>query len=231
MKKNYSKTTIMMLAIALVLFMGAGCNQSEDNDVVDESQKTLEEKSGQAGDISYEKTAGFNEEIDINFRMRDYKDAPDDYNSIDEMRETLIDLEGKATIKVLDIGTTKEIGKIKKAAEGKTFVYVIYEITGAEKNQTSLTIQPRRHDQTGWDPAPQFVTIIDGEDDYGTFSSEDILLEANGYEGEFGGIEFNQNETKQAAANWQIDENQDYYIALKYIDMDGNSKYIKIEQQ
>jgi hypothetical protein len=62
----------------------------------------------------------------------------------------------------MEIGRTDQTDDVHQASEGKEFYYIVYEYLGDENNPNSLTIHPRSMNETGWDPAPQFVIMKDG---------------------------------------------------------------------
>ena len=82
--------------------------------------------------------------------------------------------------------------------------------------------------QTGWDPAPQFVMIEDGDDNYPSSSYSRPLLQSLGYDASLSGPDFTEEEVWVAV--WKVEEGSTPQIALKYIDMDGKAHYLEFEE-
>jgi hypothetical protein len=198
--------------------------------VLEEAQKTLEEQTGgQEGAISFEKTIGKDEEVTVKFMMHDYSNVPDDPESLQETKESLIPLEGQASFKVKEVGTVDEIDEFHQAGEGKTFHYIIYEFKGDASNPKGATIHPTMLAETGWDPAPQFVTIVDGDDKYPSSGYAHGLLTLKGYDVPIvSNVNFTTTEWSIQAAVWKVDQGTTPTYAFKYIDTAGNPRYFKL---
>ena len=210
--------------ILLAIFTGAllsGCLQSGQADI---RSKAAPKSSSQ--EIVFEDTATLGDEISIEFRLRDYKNAPVNYNSLEELEASLINLSGKARFKVKEFSNIDEANG-SKAVEGMTFYYSVFEFIGDESNPSGSSINPSTIQQTGWDPAPQLVLVIDGKSFY-----------QNSYRGEISrtkkidiayGTEVTQKNWITDIATWIQDKNIKPTLALKYINPQGETKYIRID--
>jgi len=176
-------------------------------------------------EITYEKTVNKGDEFSIEFRLRDYKNAPTDYQSFDELEKSLINLSGKASFKVKEFSSVDEANG-SKAVSGMTFYYAVYEFKGSKDNPSGPTINPVSIQQTGWDPAPQLVLVINGKSFY-----------QNAYRGEVSrtkkinityNIDVSQKTWVTDLATWIQDKNTKPILALKYTNPQGAIKYIKI---
>ena len=199
-----------------------------DENIVEESQKTLEEMQGINGKISFEKTVNKGEVLEINFRFRDYKNIPQNSSSFKEIQDSLITLPGKASFKIIESGVIDKIDDFHKAHSGKSLLYLLYEFKGDASNPEGDTIHPYSLSETGWDPAPQFVIIIDGKDKYASSYYTRSMLRSKGYEAPLGGIKIAHTEWVTNAAVWEIDQDVIPIVALKYIDLQGGVHYIKV---
>ena len=226
--KRISNKHILIIAIVIIALIGGiyllvKKKGSSDDNVLDNAQKTLEE---QEVDISYDRTITEGEVVDIEFRFRDYKNVPDDPKDNQETIDALIDLEGNVSFEIMEFGRTDQADSFHQAGEGKELYYVLYNFKGNLNNPKGNTIRPAMISQTGWDPAPQFVMIEDGEDDYASSSYRRPLLQSLGYDASISGSDFNEEEV--CAAVWKVDEGTTPELALKYIDMDGVAHYLKV---
>jgi len=84
--------------------------------------------------------------------------------------------------------------------------------------------------ETGWDLAPQFVTVIDGEDNYPGSYWEDNLLELKGYDKVPHNTDFNTTSWVTKAAVWKVEDNEEVTYALKYISPRDQTIYLKVQQ-
>jgi uncharacterized lipoprotein YehR (DUF1307 family) len=221
---------ILILSLFVSTFFLTACNKNTStDDVVKESQKTLkEQQSGKNAKISYSRSISKDEEIDIEFMMHDYAETPKDPKDLQETKDALIPLKGKVSIKIKEIGTTEEIDKYNKAGEGKTYQYIIYEFKGDASNPDSNTIHPSKLNETGWDPAPQFVTIINGEDDYpGSYWENDLLI-AKGYDKIRLSTDFTVSEWITKAAVWEVDKKDKPEYAFKFISTEDETVYYEV---
>jgi hypothetical protein len=219
---------VLLSIIGGFLFLRNGKEDKSTDSVLENAQETLDEMQGEESEISFESSITQGESVDITFRFSDYSDVPDDPETLQETKDALIPIEGSASFEIIEIGTTDQADNFHKAGEGKELYYVIYEYSGDENNPNSVTIHPRSLNETGWDPAPQFVLIEDGEDDYSSSSYSDPLLESLGYDPSFSGPDL--NETDFWANVWEIDEGTTPQMALKYIDMEGTPHYIEVKE-
>jgi len=235
MKKKF----FYLLPLALILLLTSGCQKkTEDstnskksgNDALEMAQKTISELEGKEAKVAFSGTIGKNEEKFITFMMHDYKDAPKDAKTLQETKDALIPLEGNIDIRIVEIGETKEIDLTHKASEGKVLKYIIYEIKGRSDNPDGNTIHPSQVYETGWDPAPQFVNIVDSDDKYASSSYSRPLLKAKDYDAPLGGPEFTTAEWQPAANVWNVSEKDDLVLAFKYIDMSGEEKFLEVQQ-
>ena len=205
--------------ILLGIFL-SGCLPSGQADIRSRASTTPISK-----EITFEKTVNKGDEVSIEFRLRDYKNAPADYQSFDELEKSLINLIGKASFTVKEFSSIDEANG-SKAVPGMTFYYAVYDFKGSEDNPSGPTINPVSIQQTGWDPAPQLVLVIDGKSFY-----------QNAYRGEVSrtkkinityNIDVNQKTWVTDLATWIQDKNIKPILALKYTNPQGVIKYIKI---
>lgn len=179
----------------------------------------------QTENIAYEKTVNLNDEVDISFRLRDYKDVPDNYTSLSDIEKYLIDLSGKASFKVKEFGHMDEADGAS-AISGMTFYYAVFEFKGDQMNPFGDTIHPDTIQQTGWDPAPQLVLIINDKPFYqNAYRTEvsrakKIPIQYN--------VDVNQKDWITDVATWIQSKSAQPTLALKYVDTQGNIKYVKI---
>jgi hypothetical protein len=230
-KKNTK--LIITIAVVLTLLVVGGIflfkkDKTSTDSVLDQAQETLDEMQGEESDITFDGSISQGESIDILFRFRDYANVPDDPETLQETEDALIPVEGNATIKITEIGRTDQIDEFHQASEGKELYYIVYEYIGDENNPNSLTIHPRSMNETGWDPAPQFVIIEDGDDDYSSSTYSKSLLESLGYDASSFGPDL--NEEAVWAGVWEIEEGITPTVAFKYTDMDGVVHYVKVEE-
>jgi len=233
MEKDKKSKLIIIVVVVLMLSILGGIfllrNKKEDtstDSVLENAQQTLEETQGEEGVISFDSTISEGESIDVTFRFRDYSETPENPETLQETQDALIPLEGNANFKIIEIGKTDKADDFHQAGEGKELYYVVYEYAGDENNPDSITIHPRSINETGWDPAPQFVLIEDGEDDYSSSYYSDSLLESLGYDSS---TDPDLNESGFWANVWEIDAGEDPTVVLKYIDMSGVDHYIKVQ--
>ena len=231
--KRISNKQVLIIAIVIIALIGGVYSLvkkkgSSDDNVLDNAQKTLEEQEGEEEDISYDRTIIEGEVVDIEFRFRDYKDVPDDPETVQETIDTLIPVKGNVSFEIMELGRTDKADNFHQAGEGKELYYVLYNFKGSEDNSDSLTLHPMSISETGWDPAPQFVMIENGEYDYASSSYRRPLLQSLGYDASLSGPDFNEEEV--CAAVWKVDEGTTPELALKYIDMEGDVHYLKVEE-
>jgi hypothetical protein len=229
--KTNQKLIIILCVVGIVAVIGGVLllrkgEKSEDT-TSEKTQQTLEEMQGQESETSVDGRISEGESIDITFRFRDYKDAPENPETLQETKDALIPVEGNATFKLIEIGRTDKTDNFHQAGEGKELYYVVYEYIGDENNPDSLTIHPRSISETGWDPAPQFVILDGNDEDYSSSSYSRSLLESLGYDASLSGPDL--NETEVWANVWEIEEGLNPEIVLKYIDMDGGVHYVEVK--
>ena len=233
MEKKKNTKLIIISAVVILSLIGGFLllrNSKEDksaDSILENAQETLDEMQGKDSNISFDSTITQGESVDIAFRFNDYSNVPDDPETLQETKDALIPVEGNASFEIIEIGRTDKTDDFHQAGEGKELYYVVYEYSGNKNNPDSVTIHPRSIDETGWDPAPQFVLIENGEDDYSSSYYSDSLLESLGYDPSFSGPDL--NETDVWANVWEIDEGTTPKMALKYIDMDGGVHYLKVD--
>jgi len=234
MEEGKNSKLIIILAVVLILSVLGGIfllrNKKEDtssDSVLEKTEETLEEMSGEESEISYDGDISVGEDIDIVFRFRDYANTPDNPETVQETKDALVPVEGKATISLIKVGTTDKTDNFHQADEGKELYYVVYEYIGDTNNPDSLTIHPRSIDETGWDPAPQFVILEDGEEDYGSSYYSDSLLESLGYDSS---TDPDLNESGFWANVWEVEEDSKPEVVFKYIDMEGEIHYLEVKE-
>ena len=230
--KNIStKKTLIIIVVVLVLagsiYLLVKGDKDSNEDILKNAQGTLEEQGGEESEISFEGTMSQGEVVDVEFRFRDYKDVPDDPETLQETEDALIPVEGSVSFEIIKTGRTDQADSFHQAGEGKELYYVIYNFKGDSDNPKGSTIRPSSISQTGWDPAPQFVMIEDGEDDYASSSYRRPLLQSLDYDASLSGPDFTEEEV--CAAVWEVEEGSTPEIALKYIDMDGEAHYIEFK--
>ena len=218
---------IGIVLIGGIYFLVRGNKESEDT-TLGNAQGTLEEQQGEETKISFDGSISKGEVVDVEFRFRDYKNVSDDPETNQETIDALIDLEGNVSFEIIKTGRTDEADSFHQAGEGNELYYVIYNFKGNTDNPSGTTIRPAMISQTGWDPAPQFVMIEDGEDDYASSSYRRPLLQSLGYDASLSGPDFTEEEV--CAAVWEVEEGSTPQIALKYIDMDGEAHYLEFEE-
>lgn len=223
---------ILIIAIAgIVLIVGiyflVKGNKGSEDTVLENAQGTLEEQEGEESKISFDGSISKGEVVDVEFRFRDYKDVPDDPETTQETIDALIDLEGNVSFEIIKTGRIDQADNFHKAGEGKELYYVIYNFKGNTDNPKGNTIHPSMISQTGWDPAPQFVMIEDGDDDYASSSYSRPLLQSLGYDASLSGPDFTEEEVWVAV--WKVEEGSTPQIGLKYIDMEGEAHYLEVE--
>lgn len=234
MEENKNTKLIIISGVVLLSLIGGFLflrNRKEDestDSALENAQETLDEMQGEESEISFESSITQGESVDVIFRFSDYSDVPDDPETLQETKDALIPIEGSASFEIIEIGTTDQADDFHQAGEGKELYYVIYEYSGDENNPDSVNIHPRSLNETGWDPAPQFVLIENGEDDYSSSSYSDPLLESLGYDPSFSGPDL--NETDVWANVWEVEEGTTPQMALKYMDIDGKAHYIEVKE-
>ncbi|KKT35645.1 MAG: hypothetical protein UW35_C0009G0011 [Candidatus Collierbacteria bacterium GW2011_GWF2_44_15] len=182
-------------------------------------------KSTASQTVTYDRTANLDEEIVVDFRLRDYKNSPENYQSLEELESSLINLSGKASFKVKEFGNTDEADG-SKAVPGMTFFYAVFEFIGDQNNPSGSSIHPSTIQQTGWDPAPQLVLVINGKSFYqNAYRSE--VSKTKKIDIAFG-TEVTQKTWVTDIATWIQDKDIKPELALKYITPQGETKYIKI---
>jgi len=223
---------LIISVLVLVILLGAGCQKTtlpaakSPEQAVDLAHKTLGQLTGtEKTGITFEKTAQLNEEVPFEFRLRDYKDVPKDVQSFEGIEKALITLTGKATIKVKKFGSQDKL-KLTEAKQGKTYYYALYDFKGSSTNPKGNSIQPTVLGQTGWDPAPALVLIIDGQEKVS--SNPLFLLQALNIPIDYH-HELTRDDWISYAGQWQADKGLQPVLAIKYYDPQGNKKYIKIE--
>jgi hypothetical protein len=212
---------IMIGAVGMGLWLINPKNWVKETVSIDEKQECPANESKR---IEFEKVINIDEAVEINFRMRDYKWAPKNYIKIAELESRLIPLPGKASFKIKEIGQQNKIGEVL-AVEGKTYFYVLFEFKGWPENPKGETIKPKEVDETGWDSAPQIV-LIWGDKEYTQDGYGTELLRDKGLKTEKASLQ--QAEWTTQAAAWYQDKNQEPIFAVKYINKQGQKKYIKI---
>ncbi len=244
-KKN--KIITQGLAIFFVLFLVvalSGCDKGNktdtstdkkggkqsDKSIVEKAQKTMEEQQGAKDKIHFVRTAKVGEEINIKYRLRDYKNVPKSNTSFDDIKKNLISLSGQATFKVKEIGQTAELSSIEKATGDKTYYYVIYEFNGSADTPTGSTIHPGRLDITGWDPAPALVIITSDNKPHFSRSGYNWTLARKKGLTKSLDIKLNNGKPETTVAVWKIKKSEKPILALKYISPEGEIEYIKIKQ-
>jgi len=194
-------------------------------EILDLAQQSLDELQGEENEIGFSKAVALNEAFDIKFRLRDYENAPKDYETFAELEAALVSLIGNLSFKVTEIGTIDKINDYTVAAEGKTFYYFLFEFKGDTDNPESLTIHPRNIDESGWDPAPQFVAIMNGEDKRPSISRSNNLMLVRDIDSP---NEFTVDSWLPYAAVWELPVDAQPIYALKFIDPDGVTTFIKV---
>lgn len=196
----------------------AAATTNDAEEAVELGQKSLDELQGQETDLVFDDAIALNEEAGVTFRMRDYANAPKEYDSLSEMEAALIDMEGTVTFKPTESGSLDAIGN-DTAPDGQTFYYVLYEFKGDPSNPDSNTIHPSMSHETGWDPAPQFVMVMDGDTDYpGSYYENDLLETKNIEETD---EEFTDSEWSTQAAVWEAEVGADASFGILYTAPDG----------
>ena len=230
--KNNPKLIIILSIVVIISVVGGvflfNKERKSADSVLEETQKTLDEMQGEESEISFDGSFSEGENIDITFRFRDYSNVPDDPETLAETEEALILVEGKAGFKIVEIGTIDKIDNFHQAGEGKELYYVVYEYKGNENNPDSVTIHPSSISETGWDPAPQFIIIDNGEDDYSSSYYSRSLLEFLGYDALLSGPDLNEEDVWVNV--WEVDYSTIPQLALKYTDMSGDVHYIEVEE-
>lgn len=213
---------LKFISPALIIFslFLAGCVPAGQADIRSKAAAPTATQS-----ITFEKTVSLGEEIPVTFRLRDYKNSPVNYQSFEELERSLISLSGKASFKVKEFSTIDEANG-SKASPGQTFYYAVFEFKGDAANPSGSSIHPSIIQETGWDPAPQLVLVIDGKSFY-----------QNSYRGEISrtkkidiayGTEVTQKTWVNDIASWIHDKDIKPTLALKYIDPQGITRYIKV---
>jgi hypothetical protein len=230
MKKQYFVlVSLIVLMVVLAGCQSGGGEKISSDEALDVSQKTLSELQGNKTDISFTGAISKGEEKEITFLMHDYKDAPKNPQTLKETQDALIPLEGRLDVRIVETGETQEIDVTHKAPQGKVLQYIIYEVRGREDNPKSNTIHPARMYETGWDPAPQMVRIVDGKDKYASSSYSRPLLKSKDYDAPLSGPEFEVEEWQPAAAVWAVEKDEKLTLAFKYIDMSGVPTYLEVK--
>jgi hypothetical protein len=107
-----------------------------------------------------------------------------------------------------------------------TFYYAVFEFKGREDNPKSSEIHPSTILQTGWDPAPQLVLVLNGKSFYqNAYRSELSRMKKIKIENS---VPVDQKNWLTDIATWIQDKNTPPELALKYINPQGETKYIKI---
>jgi hypothetical protein len=234
-------------AVGLVLFLTvalSGCagNKEKSNSVfkaskkkndtariLKETQKTMKERQDKNKTINFIRTVKKGEIINIKYRLRDYKDVSNKNQSLKAVESNLINLSGEASFRIKEIGQTTKLDSIHKAKGDKTYYYVIYEFKGSSETPTSKTIHPGSLFETGWDPAPALVIITtDNKPHYPSSANSWLFAKKQGLIKSLD-IKLNNGQMETTAAVWNIDQNEKPVLALKYVDLRGEIKYIKIE--
>ena len=229
MKDN--KTIIIASIIVIALVVGGVLfrNKKGKENPLEITQKTLKETTtGKEEKISFIKDINKDDEISVEFLMHDYSDVPEDAKSLEETRKNLKSLTGKAFFKVKETGTADSLSSSKKAKEGYLFYYIVFDFKGDKNNPTGKFIHPQSLVETGWDPAPQFVAIVNKKDKYAKSYYRRDLLRLKGYESPLFDPKLNQEEWETTAAVWELNKDDKPVFALKYIDTNGEAKYLKL---
>ena len=234
MKKHF----YFLLPLFLFAFLLTGCQKSGDmagdknssENILEMAQKTIPELEGEETKVAFSDSLSKGKEKTIAFRMRDYKNVPKNPKTMQETKDALITMKGIVDIRIIEIGEIKEVDSFHKAKEGKILKYVIYEVKGRADNPDSATIRPGSMKETGWDPAPQFVRIVDGDDKYSSSFYSRPLLKSKNYDAPLNGPKFTTADWQPAANVWEIEEGNEPILAFKYIDMEGESKFMKIAE-
>lgn len=218
---------ILTVVIAIVTVVVFSKEKTNSDSALEKGQDTLEEMQGEESEIALDGSISEGESVDITFRFRDYKDVPDDPETLQETKDSLIPVEGNATIEIIEIGTTDKADNFHKAGEGKELYYIVYEYKGNKNNPNSLTIHPRALDETGWDPAPQFIIIDNGDEDYSGSYHSDAILKSLEYDSAL--LDPELNESGYWSNVWEIEENLTPEVVFKYIDMQGEVHYLEVQ--
>jgi len=161
--------------------------------------------------------------------MYDYSDVPQNVHSFTEIKKYRKPLKGKGSFRIKEIGETKEIDKFHQAKEGKVLRYIIFEFKGDSNNPAGNKIHPFHFSETGWDPAPQFVAILNGKEKYASLYYQRAMLKKKGYQAPLGGLELTRSEWTPQVTVWQMEEKEKVTFALKYIAPGGNPHYLKVK--
>ncbi len=244
-KKN--KIITQGLAIFFVLFLVivlSGCGKNNKTgtstdkkgskqsakSIVEKAQKTMEEQQGVKDKIHFVRTAKAGEEINIKYRLRDYKNVPKNNTSFDDIKKNLISLSGQATFKIKETGRLTELNSIHKATGDKIFYYVIYDFKGSAGTPTGETVHPTKLDESGWDPAPALVIITsDNKSHFSRSGYSWTLARKKGLTKSLD-IKLNNGKPETTVAVWKIKKSEKPILALKYISPEGEIEYIKISE-
>lgn len=224
---------IIILVIGGVLVLGLKKSNREAKE-----QSYVEQ--AQSGNIPGAKTSSRNnkkinivgsikpgEEKEIVFMMHDYSTVSKDTHDLEAQKKQRKPLQGKITTRLKEVGSLKELDSLHKARGDYQYYYVIYEIKGNSSNPKGNTIHPQTAEETGWDPAPQFVVYQDGKTKYPSSVYRRSILRAKNYEAPLFTPDFNQEKWQIMAAGWKL--NSKPTILFKYISPDGKANYLKVE--
>ncbi len=141
----------------------------------------------------------------------------------------MVSVPGTISFTINEIGTLDQIDSVHSAGEGKTYYFIKYEFKGSMDNPSGSKIHPHSLDETGWDPAPQFVVVLDDATKYQSVANSHLLAQKYDYETSSFRVNFQTNEWTNYVSVWRLDKGLQPTFALKYIDPNGNTKFIKVK--
>ncbi len=230
---------VVILALVLVLLGGLFLatkkrsklpSSKTQQTALELAHKNLRELTGEKEKSSFDGEIKKGQEVTLKFLMHDYSQVPKNAKSFQEIKEGLKPLEGQASFKVKEIGETTQVSALNKARQGKKFYYLIFEFKGDPSIPQNGLVHPQFLQETGWDPAPQFVAIINGKDHYSKSLYARSLLKSKGYNPPLGSTPLNSSEWTTQAAVWIVETKSKPTLALKYIAPDKSVHYLKVKE-